>query len=405
MAIDATARSRRGGPLAPDRLKAELVLAAKASGFETLRVTTPDAIPQAGARLAEAIASGHLGEMDWMADTLARRVSPKALWPDVRSVIVLAMSHGREGDAFAALKRRSHGVVAGYAKRRDYHDVVKSGLKAVARRLVELSGAEVKVFVDTAPVMEKPLAAAAGLGWQGRHTNLVSRGLGSWFLIGVIYTTAELPADAPESDRCGSCRRCLDICPTGAFPAPNRLDARRCISYLTIELKGPIPRELRPAIGNRVFGCDDCLAICPWNKFAKQAGGQRLTLRAEADDPPLAELLALDDGAFRARFAGTPVKRTGHQRFLRNVLIAAGNSGDMALVPAIRTLLGSPSALVRGAAVWALSRLLPASELARLRQAVLPGESDDVVREEWQAEGGPGDDGEVGPTGSRDRIR
>jgi epoxyqueuosine reductase len=294
------------------------------------------------------------------------------------------MAYPSESDPLEALAQADHGTIALYAKRRDYHDVVKGRLKHLAQWIARTTGSAVKVFVDTAPLMEKPLAAAAGLGWQGKHTNLVSRQLGSWFHLGVILTEAELPADPPAADHCGTCRRCLDICPTAAFPAPYQLDARRCISYLTIEHKGPIPRSFRRAIGNRIFGCDDCLAVCPWNKFAIAARDQRLETRIEADNPPLAELLVLDDQAFRSRFAGTPVRRAGRDRFLRNVLIAAGNARDTSLRPAVTSLLDDDSPLVRGMAIWALASLASEDEVRQERTRRLPVEQDADVIREWR---------------------
>ncbi len=349
------------------RLEAE----ARRQGFDGVGIAAIDQLADFGAALAAFLADGRHGDMAWLAETAERRKHPSALWPEARSAMMLAVRYSAESDPLEALANSDHGTIALYAKRRDYHDVFKGRLKHLAQWLARETGAEVKVFVDTAPLMEKPLAQAAGLGWQGKHTNLVSRELGSWFLLGAILTTAELKADKTEIDHCGSCHRCLDICPTGAFPAPYQLDARRCISYLTIEHKGHIAREFRRAIGNRIFGCDDCLAVCPWNKFAGAAHDQKLSLRSEADNPPLAELLALDDAAFRARFAGTPIKRTGRDRFLRNVLIAAGNSRDESLLPEIIRLLDDPSPLVRAMAVWALasiaSRIRSEREAARRR--------------------------------------
>jgi epoxyqueuosine reductase len=362
--------------------------AAREQGFDVIGVARPDAIPQAAARLAQFLAEGAHGEMDWMASTAERRGSPRALWPDVRSVIMLGLNYGQgsatAADPLAILRRRDRGAISIYAQGDDYHDIIKPRLKVLARWLTEAAGGDVKVFVDTAAVMEKPLAAAAGLGWQGKHTNLVSRQLGSWLFLGAIFTTLELPPDTPEQDHCGSCRACLDICPTAAFPAPYRLDARRCISYLTIEHKGPIPRELRAAIGNRIFGCDDCLAVCPWNKFAQAGHTARLAARAELEAPRLAELARLDDLAFRKLFARSPVKRTGRDRFVRNVLIAIGNSGDGALAGEAERLLDDASALVRGAAVWALGRLdrERLAALAATRRAV---ESEASVDAEWTA--------------------
>ena len=363
-------------------LKEQVIAQALQLGFDAVRVASPDSIGAAGERLGTFLTQGRHGEMDWMETHSVRRADPRALWPDVRSVIMLGLSYAPAGDPMASLSQTSRGVISAYAKGGDYHDVIKSKLKTLAAHLQKASGAEVKVFVDTAPLMEKPLAAAAGIGWQGKHTNLVSREHGSWLFLGAILTAAELAPDAPEIDYCGSCRRCLDICPTAAFPAPYQLDARRCIAYLTIEHKGHIPAEFREPIGNRVFGCDDCLAVCPWNKFAAAAREIRFSARDETDDPPLAALLDLDDAAFRRRFAGTPIKRTGRDRFVRNVLIAAGNSNDATLVPQVRHLLHDASPLVRAMAVWALSRLSgPVFEAAR--QDGLATESDPHVRAEW----------------------
>jgi len=330
---------------------------ARSAGFDAVAVAAPDSAPQAAAKLGQFIAEGRQGTMDWLAETAARRGSPKTLWPEVRSVVMLAMNYGPDSDPLALLEEKDRATISVYARNRDYHDVIKGRLKEIAKKIAAASGADVKVFVDTAPVMEKPLAAAAGIGWQGKHTNLVSRAFGSWLFLGSIFTTAELEPDSAEIDHCGSCRACLDICPTAAFPAPYQLDARRCISYLTIEHKGPIPEEFRRAMGNRVYGCDDCLAVCPWNKFAQTASEAKLVARDDLKAPTLADLLRLDDAAFRTLFAGSPVKRIGRDRFLRNVLIAAGNSGDQALIRACAGLLSDASPLVRGAAIWALSRL------------------------------------------------
>ncbi len=350
-------------------------------GFGQIGICRPGSVRGAGAQLKDWVASGRQGDMGWMADRIAWRSDPAALWPDARSVIMLGESYAPGMDPLAALQRRDRAAISVYAQGRDYHDIVKKRLKRLGRWLIEQAGGEIKVFVDTAPVMEKPLAAAAGLGWQGKHTNLVSRELGSWFFLGAIFTTLDLPVDGAHDDRCGSCRACLDICPTAAFPAPYQLDARRCISYLTIELKGPIPREMRAPIGNRIYGCDDCLAACPWNKFA-EAGQANLAYAGGDPEPPrLADLLGLDDAAFRERFRKSPIKRIGRDRFLRNVLIAAGNSGQRNLVPGVEALLADGSALVRGAAVWALSRLVSGAELRALRR----GDADADVAEEWAA--------------------
>jgi epoxyqueuosine reductase len=369
----------------PAKLRALIDREARAAGFDTVAVTRPDAIPKAPERLAEFIAKGRHGSMSWLAETERRRASPAALWAEVRSVIVLGMNYGPDTDPLEALARRDRGTISVYAQNRDYHDLVKGKLKQVAGKLAAAAGSDVKVFVDTAPVMEKPLAEAAGLGWQGRHTNLVSRQFGSWLFLGTIFTTAELEPDEPEGDHCGSCRACLDICPTDAFPAPYQLDARRCISYLTIENKGPIPREFRQAIGNRIYGCDDCLAVCPWNKFASAASEAKLAARADMIAPRLADLLTLDDAAFRTLFSGSPVKRIGRDRFVRNVLIAAGNSGDAALVPLCRALLGDASPLVRGSAVWALSQLMAAPVFRKLARHAAGNDANAEVAEEWAA--------------------
>lgn len=369
------------------RLEDRIRQAAETYGFEGCAITTPDRLGDASLHLHAFLADGRHGEMTWMAETAARRADPRALWPDCRSIVMLAANYGSgpEVDPLARLGERDRGVIARYAKGRDYHDVVKGRLKHVAAAIAKAASCDVKVFVDTAPLMEKPLAAAAGLGWQGKHTNLVSRGHGSWLFLGAILTTADLVPDAPESDHCGRCRRCLDICPTDAFPAPYQLDARRCISYLTIEHGGPIGEGFRRPMGNRIFGCDDCLAVCPWNKFAEAAREAKFHARAEADDPPLAELLELDDAAFRKRFAGTPVKRTGRDRFLRNVLIAAGNSGETGLVRPVTTLLDDRSPLVRAMAVWALAEIAGAVAAWRDGAAARQREEDPAVLAEWRA--------------------
>jgi epoxyqueuosine reductase len=373
-----------GSQADPTKLRLFIDREAKRLGFSAVAVTRPDAIPQAGERLAAALAAGHHGTMDWLAETFDRRAAPGALWPEAKSVVMLGMNYGPGSDPLAILSRRDRAAISVYAQHRDYHDVIKGRLKELAGKIVARVGCgDVKVFVDTAPVMEKPLAQAAGIGWQGKHTNLVSREFGSWLFLGSIFTTLELPADAPEADHCGSCRACLDICPTNAFPAPYRLDARRCISYLTIENKGPIPREFRAAIGNRIYGCDDCLAACPWNKFAAASSEAKLVARDDLKAPKLADLLNLDDAGFRILFSGSPVKRIGRDRFIRNVLIAAGNSDDVSLVPACLALLSDASALVRGAAVWALSSLAP--EALRAAGESHINETDESVRAEWAA--------------------
>ncbi|RWR33756.1 tRNA epoxyqueuosine(34) reductase QueG [Sinirhodobacter populi] len=343
-----------------EELKALLTDRALAEGFSALRVTRPDAIPEAMARLRAFLDAGYHGDMGWMAERVEWRGDPAALWPGAKSVIMLAEVYTPDYDPRAVTRMPDRGAVSVYAQGKDYHDLVKRRLKRVGRWLLEEAGrrglpGEIKVFVDTAPVMEKPLAQAAGLGWQGKHTNLLSRDLGNWFFLGAIFTTLELPADTPEVSHCGSCRACLDACPTKAFPAPYRLDARRCISYLTIEHKGPVDPELRPLLGNRIYGCDDCLAACPWNKFAAEA--REIGYAARVGAPPLAELAGLDDAAFRARFAGSPIKRIGRGRMMRNVAYAIGNSADPGLAPALRPLTADPDPTVAEAAQWALVRL------------------------------------------------
>jgi len=334
--------------------------------------------------LRDFLAAGAHGDMDWMARNAVRRGDPQAIWPDARAIVMLGINYGPQDNPLAVLQERMRGAISVYARADDYHDVIKPRLKTLGRWLVEQTGGEVKVFVDTAPLMEKPLAEAAGIGWQGKHTNLVSRQHGSWLFLGAIFTTLDLPPDAPEGEHCGSCHACLDICPTAAFPAPYRLDARRCISYLTIEHNGPIPRALRPLIGNRIYGCDDCLAVCPWNKFAHAGHEARLAAREALRAPLLSELARLDDAGFRALFTKSAIKRIGHARFLRNVLIAIGNSGEPALADEAERLLDDASPLIRGAAIWALGRLDRArleSSMATRQQA----ESDPDVAAEWQA--------------------
>jgi epoxyqueuosine reductase len=382
-------RTRLAGPaleLSPlsGRIEARLRTDAASLGFDVVGIARTNDVPdEISQRLDAYLADGRHGDMDWLATHRERRGHPLRLWPEARSAVMLGMSYAPGGNPLDILSERHRGAISVYAQGKDYHEVIKPRLKQVASRLSRDTGADVKVFVDTAPLMEKPLAALAGLGWQGRHTNLVSREHGSWLFLGAILTTATLEPDTPAADRCGTCRRCLDVCPTDAFPAAYQLDARRCISYLTIEHKGPIDRSLRPRMGNRIYGCDDCLAVCPWNKFAAASREMRLAARPETDNPVLRELLCLDDSAFRKRFAGTPVKRTGRDRFLRNVLIAAGNSGDTDLVPAVLGLLRDNSALVRGAAVWALARLMPVEAFSELRAERLMLEMDESVREEW----------------------
>lgn len=338
-----------------DDLKSRLIRQAMVEGFAGLRITTPDAVPELAGRLADFVAQGRHGQMGWMSERMEWRGNPSTLWPEARSVIMLAETYTPEENPLPLLNEHDRGVISVYAQGKDYHDLVKRRLKRLGRWLIDQNPCEIKVFVDTAPVMEKPLAQAAGLGWQGKHTNLLSRDLGNWFFLGAIFTTVELPPDPPETSHCGRCTACLDICPTRAFPAPYQLDARRCISYLTIEHKGPVDPELRALMGNRIYGCDDCLAICPWNKFAQAA--QEIGYAPKHGAPPLAELAALDDAAFRARFAGSPIKRIGRDRFVRNVLYAIGNSGEAALMASAVALLEDPDPTVAEAARWALSRL------------------------------------------------
>jgi len=339
-------------------LKEQLVAFAQEAGFAAVGVCRPGAVPDLPERLQAFVDAGMHGQMGWMAERMAWRADPGALWPEARSVVMLAEPYTPEHDPLAVLEEPDRAAISVYAQNRDYHDVVKKRLKRVGRWLIEQEpAAEIKVFVDTAPVMEKPLAQAAGLGWQGKHTNLLSRDLGNWFFLGAIFTTVELEPDTAEASHCGSCTACLDICPTAAFPAPYRLDPRRCISYLTIEHKGPVDEELRALMGNRIYGCDDCLAICPWNKFAKEGRDAKLAARDDLLAPPLAELAALDDAAFRAHFSGSPIKRIGRDRFVRNVAYAIGNSADRNLLAAVSPLVDDPDPAVADAAGWAILQL------------------------------------------------
>jgi epoxyqueuosine reductase len=340
-----------------DDLKKRLVAQARAEGFDACRLCRPWDVPEVPGRLAAFLENGYHGQMGWLAERSHWRGAPHLLWPEARTVIMLGESYTPEGDPLAGLARRDCGNISVYARGRDYHDTVKKRLKRLARWLIAEAGGEVKVFVDTAPVPEKPLGQAAGLGWQGKHTNLVSRALGNWFFIGSVFTTLELETDAPERDHCGSCRACLDLCPTDAFPAPYQLDARRCISYLTIEHKGPVDEALRPGLGNRIYGCDDCLAACPWNKFAVAAREVKYAARADLVAPGLAELAGLGEAGFRARFSGSPIKRIGWARFLRNVLYAIGNSEEPRLREVARAHLGDGDEAVADAARWAVERL------------------------------------------------
>ena len=343
-------------------------------------ICAPDAVPHAAIGLRNYLQAGHHASMEWMQIHAERRSSPLNLWPEVRSVIMLGLNYGPSDNPLAGLQERDRGLISVYAQGDDYHEVIKPRLKAMARALAEDSGAGVKVFVDTAPLMEKPLAEAAGLGWQGKHTNLVSREFGSWLFLGAILTTLEIARDVKEADHCGSCRACLDACPTQAFPEPHKIDAGRCISYLTIEHKGPIDPALRPLMGNRIYGCDDCLAVCPWNKFAEVGRMMKLAPVRSRVRPSLAELVVMDDAAFRHFFSKSPVKRIGRDRFIRNVLIAIGNSGDSGLVPLVQARLQDEAPLVRGAAVWALSRLLTGAAL----HALAFEDRDESVNAEWR---------------------
>jgi epoxyqueuosine reductase len=345
----------------PDNIKSLLVAFALKEGFARIGVTRPDAIPETPKRLKAFVDAGMHGQMGWMAERMDWRGDPAALWPGAKSVIMLAEPYSPSHDPLKVLEQRDRAAISVYAQNRDYHDIVKKRLKRVGRWLVETTKCEIKVFVDTAPVMEKPLGQAAGIGWQGKHTNLLSRELGNWFFLGAIFTTLELPVDEAETEHCGSCRACLDICPTKAFPAPFQLDARRCISYLTIEHKGPVDPELRALMGNRIYGCDDCLAVCPWNKFAADAQEVKYAAREDLRAPKLAELATLNDAEFRLKFSGSPIKRIGRDRFVRNVLYAIGNSGDVKLLSIAQELIGDFDPTVSDAAAWAVARLNPAS--------------------------------------------
>ena len=380
-----TPASHMSAPTEPEAVAARLRASAEALGFDAFGVARLGGGVQAE-RLSAFLAAGRHGDMDWMETTADRRGDPLALWPEAKSAVMVGMSYAPSTDPMEALTETGRGAISVYARGKDYHEILKPKLKQLAGEVVATTGGDVKVFVDTAPLMEKPLAALAGIGWQGKHTNLVSRLHGSWLFLGAILTTADLLPDAAEVDHCGSCRRCLDVCPTAAFPAPYQLDARRCLAYLSIEHKGQIAREFRAPMGNRIYGCDDCLAVCPWNKFAAVAREMRFAARAETDNPPLRDLLKLDDAAFRARFAGTPVKRTGRDRFVRNVLVAAGNCADVTLRDDVRALLDDASPLVRGMAVWAFSRLATGEEFGLECVRRMAVEPDENVRAEWMME-------------------
>ena len=371
----------------PD-IRAEIRAQALREGFDVVRFAAAENSSHARADLEQFLAEGRHGNMEWMSTNAERRADPKTLWPEVKTIIVVGMNYGPNGDPRERLAARNRAAISCYAQGDDYHDVMKTKLKRLAHFIAEHFAADVKIFVDTAPVMEKPLAQTAGAGWQGKHTNLVSRLYGSWLFLGSVFTTLDIAPDEPEQDHCGACRRCLDVCPTNAFTAPYRIDARRCISYLTIEHKGHIAREFREPMGNRIYGCDDCLAVCPWNKFASVAREARFHARAELAQPRLADLVRLNDADFRALFRGSPIKRIGRDRFVRNVLIAIGNSGDVSLAEKAERLLEDDSPLVRAMAVWALSRLdcERASELAEVR---LSQERDAEVRAEWTAATSP----------------
>jgi len=366
-------------------LEKQITSKALEAGFDDIGFTDADRFPvKAGERFSEFLENGWHGDMDWLRAKVERRLSPKVLWPEVKGIILLGQNYAGSDDPLANLENQKAGNISVYARGRDYHDLVKKRLKVLGRWISDEFQTPIKVFVDTAPVMEKPLAQLSGLGWQGKHTNLVSKKYGSWIFLGAIFTTLELTPSEPTPDSCGSCRACLDVCPTDAFPGPYRLDARRCISYLTIEHKGPIPIEFRQAIGNRIYGCDDCLAVCPWNKYAKVSRDISYFVREDLKSPNLTDLLALDEAGFRALFSKSPVKRTGRDRFMRNVLIAAGNSGDQALAADVKALLDDSSPLVRGAAAWAFRQLAEENEIAPLRQRGLK-DSDESVRAEWKA--------------------
>jgi epoxyqueuosine reductase len=383
--MEVVATLMQQAPSSEPDLRAAIRAFAHALGFDAVGFAAPELPRHLQAAYRQYIAEGREGDMAWLARDPERRQSPRGLWPEAQSVIVLGVNYGPDEDPLQNLARRERATISVYARHRDYHDLIKGRLKQLADRLHRDLGASVKVFVDTAPVLEKPLAQQAAVGWQGKHSNLVSRTFGSWLFLGEIFCDLPLAPDPPEVDHCGSCRACLDICPTDAFPAPYQLDARRCISYLTIEHKGHIAEEFRAAIGNRIYGCDDCLAVCPWNKFARAASEAKLRARDDLRAPALAELAQLDDAAFRARFAGSPIKRTGRDRFVRNVLIAIGNSGAPALAEIAQARLADASPLVRAMAVWALGRLLEPAAFAHLAAQHAPGEPDAAVAAEWRA--------------------
>ena len=365
------------------KLKNDLITRAKSLGFDVCRITSADLPPDIGDRLEQSVELNRHATMQWMETTLERRKSPTAMWSEANTAIMLGMNYGPDTNPLETLDQKSKATISVYARNRDYHDIIKGKLKTLAGWLAAQTKEDVKVFVDTAPLMEKPLAKQAGLGWQGKHTNLVSREFGSWLFLGSVLTKADLSADEPETDHCGSCRSCLDVCPTKAFPAPYQLDAGRCISYLTIEHDGPIPDEFREPIGNRIYGCDDCLAVCPWNKYAQETSEIKLKAREDLSAPDLQDLASLDDAGFRKKFSGSPIKRIGRNKFLRNVMIAIGNSKDKNLKEITIQNSKDDNCLVRGASIWALSRLEDQAVFADMRMKALESEADESVRNEW----------------------
>ncbi len=371
----------------PDKQAAKdhIIKTARDAGFDLIKITDPFGLTLNARYYQQFLDQNRHGDMTWMTEKTERRSDPTTLWPDVKSIILLAMNYGPNQDPFETLKLKDRANISVYARGKDYHDVVKKKLKQVARDIHRKYDEEVKVFVDTAPVMEKPLAEKAGLGWQGKHTNLVSREFGSWLFLGSIFTTLELTPDTPETDHCGSCRKCLDICPTDAFPAPNQLDARRCISYLTIEYKGHIAKEFRKAMGNRIYGCDDCLAVCPWNKYARRLDEPAYLPRADMAFPALAELVELDDATFRTTFSGSPIKRIKRDFFIRNILIAIGNSGNVKFIPQVEQKLSEPSPYIRAMAVWSLGELCDDKQWLIFKQKYCKSETDIHVLQEWKS--------------------
>lgn len=369
------------------QLKAEIEQQAKVLGFDICKFTSAHLPDQTSENLAKFIELERHGDMAWMETTLDRRKQPTAMWAEAKSAIILGLNYGPEISPLKILEQKTKAAISVYAQNRDYHDIIKGRLKQIAQKVASQNGCDVKVFVDTAPLLEKPLAEQSGLGWQGKHTNLVSKQLGSWLFLGVILTDLEIEPDQPEADHCGSCTACLDICPTNAFPAPYQLDARKCISYLTIEFSGSIPKEFRNAMGNRIYGCDDCLAVCPWNKFAEASSEMKLKARDELKAPDISTLLELDDVKFRSFFPGSPVKRIGRNQFIRNVLIAAGNSGDDTLTSNVEVLLKDEDEVVRSTAVWALFQLMNDSAFKKIKEHYIKNEKSSLVRTEWSSNG------------------